>query len=161
MACSRVNFTFTFNVKIEIIEYNRLDQVTDGQWRFLVELRECSTSRENVWVKLQLPPFGGSLLIGWEPQVQEKSNVFKPHDTNKTRRLADFLSLPVNLHMSTHFSKHILFLNLLPLNFNRRFKVTFNITNFIAGFNSLQGHELLVALTKPWSAPVPTHSPIK
>jgi hypothetical protein len=45
------------------------------------------------------------------------------HDTNKTRRLADFLSLPVNLHMSTHFANHITFLHLRTLNFEPRFKV--------------------------------------
>jgi hypothetical protein len=45
------------------------------------------------------------------------------HDSKKTRRLADFLSLPVNLHTSTHFSKHILFLHLQPLNFKPLFIV--------------------------------------
>jgi len=45
------------------------------------------------------------------------------HDTNKTRRLVDFLSLPVNLHTSTHFYKHILFLHLRTLNFKPLFEV--------------------------------------
>lgn len=54
--------------------------------------------------------------------VEERQRLIL-HDTNKTRRLADFLSLPVNLHMFTHFSKHILFLHLRPLNFKPRFRV--------------------------------------
>ena len=53
----------------------------------------------------------------------EENRRFILDGTNKTRRLAFFLSLPVNLHMSTHFSKHILFLHLRPLNFKPRLKV--------------------------------------
>jgi hypothetical protein len=53
----------------------------------------------------------------------ETKRCFILHDTNKTRRLAFHLSLPVKLHMSTHLSKHILFLHLRPLNFKPRFKV--------------------------------------
>jgi hypothetical protein len=94
------------------------------------------------------------------PTGAEEKQRYILHDTNKTQRLADFLSLPVNLNMSTHFYKHFLFLHLRTLNFSHSSK-SFNIANWIAGFNSLQGHELLIALTKPWSAPVPTQSPIK
>jgi hypothetical protein len=53
----------------------------------------------------------------------EEKRRFVLDDNNETRRLAFILSIPVNLHMSTHFSKHIIFLHLRPLNFKPRFKV--------------------------------------
>jgi hypothetical protein len=42
---------------------------------FLLNYVNVLRSRGNIGQKLQLPPLGGSLLIGWEPQVQKKNNV--------------------------------------------------------------------------------------
>ena len=53
----------------------------------------------------------------------EEKQRFILHDSKESRRLADFLSLPVNLHISAHFSKRILFLHLRPLNFKPLFRV--------------------------------------
>ena len=97
--------------------------MTDGQRKYFAELCECSMSRENVWLKLQLPPLGGSLFISWEPQVQKKSNPFL-HSMTPTKlddSQISYLFLQIYIGPHIFLSTFYLF-HLRPLNFKPRFK---------------------------------------